>query len=95
MGCIKEIYQTHKDAEKAAKGTFKRTGNHMKIYKCEHCGFYHTATSGKKKMREVKEKKYPLKVPPKTTPIEIPKPQINIGYKPEKQIIHTFKVFKQ
>jgi hypothetical protein len=67
----------------------------MKTYKCEYCGFYHTATSGKKKLREVKDGKYPFKLLSFTKTKKMPEPKINIGYKPEPQIIHVDKVFKK
>lgn len=95
MGCIKEIYKTHKEAEKAAKGVFNRIGNHMKTYKCEHCRFYHIATANKRKLREVKTYKYPFKLIKPVKIEKMPEPKINIGYKPEKQIIHVGKVFKK
>lgn len=91
MGCIKEQYETFKKAKEAASGLIGKNGVSTKVYKCPHCEKFHLTTI-KKKLRKMKDEKYPFKYEYKKQP-KMPEPVINIGYKPEPIIIHEDKAF--
>lgn len=93
MGCIKDQYETYKKAMQAANGVHKRIGQYMKVYKCEYCGRFHIATKNKRWFPKIKDDKYPIKKDYKKEK-KLPEPQINFGYKPQKQQIHTGYVIK-
>jgi len=93
MGCIKNQYDTYKEALDAAKGNGNRIKTHFTPYKCPHCDKFHLTSSKPRKMYTPKDK-YPINITP-IKEIEMPTPEININYKPEKNIIHTGKVFKK
>jgi hypothetical protein len=62
MICGKNSYDTYKEAISAINGISKREGQSMYVYKCSDCEKFHLSTRGKKKMRQMKDGKYPMKV---------------------------------
>jgi hypothetical protein len=93
MGCSKNGYRNFKEAKAAAKAIMARDGYYAQPYKCDHCDEYHITTRVKNRLkRPAKKLKYPMKDVVKRRKEEMPEPKINIGYRPEKTMLHTEKI---
>lgn len=58
MGCIKEPYDTYKEAIGAINAISKREKQGFRTYKCEHCGKFHITSIKKNKLEKKPKDKY-------------------------------------
>lgn len=100
MICDKVPYQEHKDAKKhLIHLNSRKDGHKYRLYKCEHCGFFHVTTATKYLRKDAKkgDLKYPIKIEPAKKELSVPamKPIVGISSGKVERPLTTSKVISK